>query len=477
MFESSRTATRVVAASDADDRSKIEADFICDGTDDDVEIQAALDNLPALGGEVHLTEGNFSLTSQLARTINNITVSGVGKSTRIALNGVTAVITAGAQTGWVFSEFDTDAGDLIQAADTVANYWGNGTRVFESTLTFDDATSDPLPADETAADDGAETSAARKDHRHRGHATAHTIASHSDTTATGPETETLTDGSDADALHTHPGSAAASHAMSTHSDEDTYNLVTTGVITGATLEPTAATSNGDQAAIGREIVKGIVITGTGTSNDITLENTTGNPVMEVLNGSSSITITNSVFMKEVASAIADVVAQGQFWVLNDAPNIPMYTDDDGTDIELGVLRYADTQLTNTQILNLNTAPIELVAAPGTGLGLIFERAYLLSDNTSVYTESDDDLRIELDDGTDVSQAIDAAALVGTTSSIVAVGQEDGGAVGGWQTSASVLDDAALQIANRGDGDWGGGNAANTISIRVWYTIAPTTPFS
>ena len=35
------------------------------------------------------------------------------------------------------------------------------------------------------------------------HAQLHTIASHSDTTATGAELETLTDGSDADALHTH----------------------------------------------------------------------------------------------------------------------------------------------------------------------------------------------------------------------------------------------------------------------------------
>ena len=37
------------------------------------------------------------------------------------------------------------------------------------------------------------------------HDEAHTVASHSDTTATGAELETLTDGSDADALHAHPG--------------------------------------------------------------------------------------------------------------------------------------------------------------------------------------------------------------------------------------------------------------------------------
>jgi|APSaa5957512622_1039677.scaffolds.fasta_scaffold00296_23 hypothetical protein len=38
------------------------------------------------------------------------------------------------------------------------------------------------------------------------HAESHTVASHSDTTATGTELETLTDGSNADSLHTHRGS-------------------------------------------------------------------------------------------------------------------------------------------------------------------------------------------------------------------------------------------------------------------------------
>ena len=37
-----------------------------------------------------------------------------------------------------------------------------------------------------------------------GHTEAHSVASHDDTTATGTELETLTDGSDADALHNHP---------------------------------------------------------------------------------------------------------------------------------------------------------------------------------------------------------------------------------------------------------------------------------
>ena len=41
-----------VAASDASDDDKARADYICDGIDDDVEIQAALDTLPGKGGTI-----------------------------------------------------------------------------------------------------------------------------------------------------------------------------------------------------------------------------------------------------------------------------------------------------------------------------------------------------------------------------------------------------------------------------------------
>src|SRR4030043_392927 len=52
-----------VAASDASDISKGRADYICDGVNDEVQIQAAIDALPALGGRVLLTEGNFYLST------------------------------------------------------------------------------------------------------------------------------------------------------------------------------------------------------------------------------------------------------------------------------------------------------------------------------------------------------------------------------------------------------------------------------
>ncbi len=56
-----RSATFVVAASDSAASSKKQADYVCDGVDDQVEIQAAIDALPANGGKVLLLEGTFIL--------------------------------------------------------------------------------------------------------------------------------------------------------------------------------------------------------------------------------------------------------------------------------------------------------------------------------------------------------------------------------------------------------------------------------
>jgi len=41
-----------------------------------------------------------------------------------------------------------------------------------------------------------------------------------------------------------------------------------------------------------------------------------------------------IFLREPASAEADVAGQGQFWVQTATPNVPMFTDDTGTDFNL-----------------------------------------------------------------------------------------------------------------------------------------------
>ena len=87
-------------------------------------------------------------------------------------------------------------------------------------------------ADELSHDNLAGVSA--DDH----HAQSHNVASHSDTTATGTELETLTDGSDADALHNHPSDltpaehtaigAGAPHHAEAHSVASHNDTTATG---------------------------------------------------------------------------------------------------------------------------------------------------------------------------------------------------------------------------------------------------------
>jgi hypothetical protein len=68
----------------------------------------------------------------------------------------------------------------------------------------------PADADVVLIEDSAASYAKKKATLSTLPAPSHTIASHSDTTATGAELETLTDGSDAGALHAHEGTAIKS---------------------------------------------------------------------------------------------------------------------------------------------------------------------------------------------------------------------------------------------------------------------------
>ena len=72
--------TVAVAASDANAISKSKADLICDGTDDDVTIQAAFTMLGTQGGKVVLSEGHFHFGTVGVTTPNvNFHLQGAGQ--------------------------------------------------------------------------------------------------------------------------------------------------------------------------------------------------------------------------------------------------------------------------------------------------------------------------------------------------------------------------------------------------------------
>jgi len=77
------SATFVIAASDS--KHKDRADYICDGTDDHVEIQAAIDALEAAdGGQIILLDGIYSCDPIIIAS-SNITLNGLGSSTIVKL--------------------------------------------------------------------------------------------------------------------------------------------------------------------------------------------------------------------------------------------------------------------------------------------------------------------------------------------------------------------------------------------------------
>lgn len=87
-------------------------DYICDGVDDDVQFQAAVDALPGVGGELRVTAGTFDFSATVLRAIDNVTIEGTGRSTYFQNDGVTALFSAGVQANWVFRDIATDAGGV-----------------------------------------------------------------------------------------------------------------------------------------------------------------------------------------------------------------------------------------------------------------------------------------------------------------------------------------------------------------------------
>ena len=73
-----KTVATVVIATDGS------GDFNTDGTADDVEINAALNSLPATGGCIYMKEGVYTITASMIFPNNNIALLGCGKSTEIA---------------------------------------------------------------------------------------------------------------------------------------------------------------------------------------------------------------------------------------------------------------------------------------------------------------------------------------------------------------------------------------------------------
>ena len=140
-------------------------------------------------------------------------------------------------------------------------------------------------------------------------------------------------------------------------------------------------------------------------------------------------------------------------------------------LDVSTIQYAEVSITNAQMLAIRATPKELVAAPGAGKMLEFISAVLLFDYTGAYTETADNLAVKYTDGSGaiVSEAIEATGFVDATADTMTTAIAKADVI----VAKSGSENKALVLHNTGDGEYGGGNAANAIRVKVAYRVHTT----
>jgi hypothetical protein len=162
-------------------------------------------------------------------------------------------------------------------------------------------------------------------------------------------------------------------------------------------------------------------------------------------------------------------------------------------LEPGSLLVATVVLTDAQIKAMPTTPIQVVAAQGSGFAIELLQARLSTALTSAYTNVNADgyIVLRMSGGDEHSAYVlnDSSSGIGLTYLTTLLTEAEASvSLGKWlettdpaagrgaipHVSTSAYDNEALQIMSVNGagspfaGDFTGGNAANTMTVRVWY---------
>lgn len=142
-------------------------------------------------------------------------------------------------------------------------------------------------------------------------------------------------------------------------------------------------------------------------------------------------------------------------------------------IDERAIRYTSVALTNAQILALRATPITVIAAPGAGKFIEFVSGILIFNRTAAYTETADNLRLRYVNGSGsfASQEIEATGFVDAAGNAIINILPN--AINSIITAGGELSNALICIHNVGGDEFGGGDAANTITVSVAYRVHST----
>ena len=115
------------------------------------------------------------------------------------------------------------------------------------------------------------------------------------------------------------------------------------VITGTTIEPTGDTSSGDNAAIGYTSAEGLILTGQGSTSDITLKNDADTTVFTVPTGTDDILFPDGAKIRLGASGDLEIYHDGSnsYIVDGGTGNLKIYAN------QLDIIGTAETLATFT----------------------------------------------------------------------------------------------------------------------------------
>lgn len=179
----------------------------------------------------------------------------------------------------------------------------------------------------------------------------------------------------------------------------------------------------------------------------------------------------NLVIKEDGGSTVSTIAQGQTALVAcdgttwyEQTKFPSVAND-------GVTQWAEVSLTNAQVLALRATPITLVAAPGAGKVAELIGGVLIFDYTGAYTESADNLGVKYENGSGVqaSTTIEATGFVDATADTATtfIGKTD------TIVAKTGCENKALVLHNLGDDEYGGGNAANVLRVKVAYRVWTT----
>ena len=147
------------------------------------------------------------------------------------------------------------------------------------------------------------------------------------------------------------------------------------------------------------------------------------------------------------------------WIYIPGPNDPVKGDGEP---QVRTIKFA-----NALVLAMRATPLVVIPAPGANKSIIVDRVTVIVDDAtgSAYTESSDNLVLEYSGGVDITAAIEATSLVGGAVVIESYGVID--------TVLVPAVNQAVELFNTGSGEWGGGDAANSLTVTIAYHVIST----